>query len=456
MGSVLGVCSLASCLPSLSGCCGAQILCCCGPAACGLCCKTCPSCKNSTSSRIGYILLLLLGFITSCIMQAPGIRDKMDKIPHLCNNKYIKEETCNNLVGYLAVYRVCFAMAAFFLLMALITIKVKSSKDRRSSFQNGFWFIKLILFIGLIVAAFFIPKGSFSVVWMYVGMIGASLFIVIQLIMLIDFAYSWSESWVEKHEESGSKCWLAGLMISTGGMYILCIAASTLLFIFYAKNSECGLNKFFILFNIFLIILVSVLAIHPKVQQSQPSSGLLQAAVIATYTVYITWSGLSNEPDDKCNPSGLLLKNSNLVPNFDGQTIIAAVVLFVTAVYSCVKRTSSRGKSAINSSSAEEILISEQSNDEESKVSFKGQNVYDNEESEVAYNYSLFHVAMMLASLYIMMTLTNWYSPRGSDFSKLTSSWATVWVKIASSWVCFGLYTWTLVAPLLFPDRDFM
>ena len=33
--------------------------------------------------------------------------------------------------------------------------------------------------------------------------------------------------------------------------------------------------------------------------------------------------------------------------------------------------------------------------------------------------------------------------------------WTSVWVKVVSQWVTVGLYCWTLVAPLLFPDRDF-
>jgi serine incorporator 1/3 len=32
---------------------------------------------------------------------------------------------------------------------------------------------------------------------------------------------------------------------------------------------------------------------------------------------------------------------------------------------------------------------------------------------------------------------------------------ASVWVKIISSWLCIGLYLWSLVAPILLPDRDF-
>lgn len=50
---------------------------------------------------------------------------------------------------------------------------------------------------------------SFTV-WFYIGMAGAFCFILIQLVLLIDFAHSWNESWVEKMEEGNSRCWYAG------------------------------------------------------------------------------------------------------------------------------------------------------------------------------------------------------------------------------------------------------
>lgn len=37
----------------------------------------------------------------------------------------------------------------------------------------------------------------------------------------------------------------------------------------------------------------------------------------------------------------------------------------------------------------------------------------------------------------------------------LSSPWTAVWVKICSSWAGLLLYLWTLVAPLVLPDRDF-
>ena len=84
-----------------------------------------------------YTLFLLLGFILSCVMLSPGIRHKLNKIPQFCDK--IGPETCDKMVGYMAVYRVGFAMASFYVLMALITIKVTASRDPRAKIHNGFW-----------------------------------------------------------------------------------------------------------------------------------------------------------------------------------------------------------------------------------------------------------------------------------------------------------------------------
>ena len=117
---------------------------------------------------------------------------------------------CNILVGYKAVYRLCFGLAMFYLLLSLLMIKVKSSSDPRAAIHNGFWFFKFAAAIAIIIGAFFIPEGTFTTVWFYVGMAGDFCFILIQLVLLIDFVHSWNESWVEKMEEGNSRCWYAG------------------------------------------------------------------------------------------------------------------------------------------------------------------------------------------------------------------------------------------------------
>jgi len=88
------------------------------------------------------------------------------------------------------------------------------------------------------------------------------------------------------------------------------------------------------------------------------------------------------------------------------------------------------------------------------EVESGGAKVWDNEGEAVAYSWSFFHVMFALATLYVMMSLTHWYKPT-SDLTTLADNEASVWVKIISSWMCLGLYLWSLVAPVLLPDREF-
>ncbi|KAF6029787.1 SERINC3 [Bugula neritina] len=85
-----------------------------------------------------------------------------------------------------------------------------------------------------------------------------------------------------------------------------------------------------------------------------------------------------------------------------------------------------------------------------------GQEVYDNEKDGVAYSYCFFHFMFMLASFYAMMTLTNWFQPEVlNGVVQLSNSMPAMWVKISSSWVCFIIYIWTLIAPLVCSNREF-
>ena len=53
-----------------------------------------------------------------------------------------------------------------------------------------------------------------STVWFYFGAVGSFIFIIIQLILLIDFAYSWNKVWVENAEDGENKGWFAGTRLT--------------------------------------------------------------------------------------------------------------------------------------------------------------------------------------------------------------------------------------------------
>lgn len=324
-------------------------------------------------------------------------------------------------------------------------IGVKASKDPRGGIQNGFWGIKYLIVIGICVGAFFIPEGDFDYVWMIFGMIGGFLFILIQLILIVDFAHSWAERWVGNYEETNSKTWYVALLGATFALLAVAVTGIVLLFIYFTSPGECTLNKFFISFNLILCFFSCVVSILPKVQEHQPKSGLLQSSIVSCYVVYLTWSGVSNSPDSQCNPGFLpFITKNNQTDVFDKESIVGLVIWMLTVIYSTLRSGSSSGKMAVTSDTDNVIENEEGKTNKES----------DDEAEKITYNWSFFHFVFALASLYIMMTLTNWYSPN-STLKTLNANSASMWVKIVSSWLCILLYIWSMIAPMLLQHRDF-
>ena len=108
----------------------------------------------------------------------------------------------------------------------------------------------------------------FLSVWFYVGMAGAFCFILIQLVLLIDFVHSWNESWVEKMEEGNSRCWYADLLSATALNHLLSLVAIILFFVYYTHPASCAENKAFISVNMLLCLGASIMSILPKIQVS--------------------------------------------------------------------------------------------------------------------------------------------------------------------------------------------
>ncbi|KAM9064583.1 serine incorporator 3 [Sarcophilus harrisii] len=471
MGAVLGAFSVASWIPCL-----------CSSASC-LLCSCCPNAKNSTLTRLIYAIILLLGTAVSFIMLTEPLDVQLKKIPGFCEGGFkIKNnddttDICDVLVGYKAVYRVNFALAIFFFLFFLLMLKVKSSKDPRAAVHNGFWFFKIVAIVGLMVGSFYIPEGPFSTVWYYTGMCGAFLYILIQLILLVDFAHSCNENWVNRMEEGNARCWYAVLLSCTSFCYILSFIGVVLLFVFYTKADACTENKLFISLNLIFCIVVSIVSILPKIQEFQPRSGLLQSSIITLYTIYLTWSAMSNEPDRTCNPSLLSIVTQITTPTLtpwnttvsvstigpplsqnrrwlDSENFFGLMIFVLCLLYSTIRSSNNSQVNKLTLSGSDSVILDDTSSNSPKDVE-DGQprRAVDNEKDGVQYSYSAFHLMMFLASLYIMMTLTNWQRP-DVEFQTVIHKWP-VWVKIVSSWFCLILYLWTLMAPLILTNRDF-
>jgi len=212
---------------------------CCGAATCSAVCSACGKCNNSMATRIAYAVILLLNSILSWVMLSDWAIKKLEHA--LLDYTTI---TCNGgqCYGYVAVHRINFALGFFHFILALLLIGVKSTRDTRSAIQNGFWGPKLVAWLGLIVITFLIPDQFFIVWGKYVALVGAVLYILLGLVLLVDLAHTWAEYCLEKVEAEESRVWKVLLVGSTLTMYLGAIAMTIVMYIFFAR-SGCSMNQ---------------------------------------------------------------------------------------------------------------------------------------------------------------------------------------------------------------------
>lgn len=76
------------------------------------------------------------------------------------------------------------------------------------------------------------------------------------------------------------------------------------------------------------------------------------------------------------------------------------------------------------------------------------------------FQYTWFHVIFAIAAMYVAMLLTDWNVVRTASKQVDTDqdvyigrSEVAMWMRVVSSWMCMLLYMWSLLAPVVMPDR---
>ncbi|EEF45400.1 probable serine incorporator isoform X1 [Ricinus communis] len=404
---------------------------CCATMTCGLCTSV-ASGISKKSARLAYCGLFGLSLIVSWILREFGA-PLIEKLP------WIKSSVTHSKEWFQiqAVLRVSLGNFLFFAIFALIMIGVKDQNDRRDSWHHGGWIAKMVIWLLLLVLMFFMPNVVIAI-YGIISKFGAGLFLLVQVIILLDFTHSWNDAWVEKDEQK----WYIALLVVSVVCYLAAFAFSGVLFIWFnPSGQDCGLNIFFIVMTMILAFVFAIIALHPTVNGS-----LLPASVISIYCAYVCYTGLSSEPHDYvCN--GLHNKTKAVSTS---TLILGMLTTILSVLYSAVRAGSSTTflspPSSPKASDAKKPLLEEQLEE--------GKEKKETEARPVSYSYTFFHLIFALASMYSAMLLSGWTS--SSESSDLIDvGWTSVWVRICTEWVTAGLYVWTLLAPLLFPDREF-
>lgn len=402
------------------------------------------ACSKSTATRAVYVAQFILVSIVAYVFSYWAYKWLPD-VPVL---KECKDGVV--CAGALTVFRITFGLTLYHAALCVFLIGVRSSTDWRATIQDGWFPVKFIALVGLIVVSFFIPNSFFKV-YGWIMVVGAGFFIIVQLVLLIEFAYSWAETWLLKMEDEemdGTKKWYTILLTATFTLIAGGLALTIASYKFFS-GSGCGVNTFFITFNLIAALIYCVLSITPKVREGRPSSGLLQSAVIFLYSAYLVWSSMMSEPtSDGCNPfSGFSQGSASQTISL----ILGAVFTVISVVYATVKAGSSSDELLGTGSDVEKPLVQSEGGEDGEAVVHP-----DDEKEGTRYNYSFFHISFALGAMYVCMLLTNWMTITGIDNQGVAvdTGNVSVWVKIVSSWVTIAMYLWTLAAPVLLPDRE--
>ncbi|KAL8699260.1 MAG: hypothetical protein Q9201_006104 [Fulgogasparrea decipioides] len=461
---------------------------CCGAAACSAICNQCGIFKSSMATRIAYAFLLLVNSIVSWLMLTPWALKKLEHLTLDYVNISCQGKQC---YGYVAVQRVNFALGLFHFILAILLLGVKSSRDGRASLQNGYWGPKIIVWIAFVVLTFFIPETFFQVWGQYIALAGAMLFVLLGLILLVDLAHTWAEYCLDKIETTDSRGWRVLLIGSTLGMFTASFAMTIIMYIFFAQ-SGCAMNQAAITINLLVLLLITAVSVHPTVQEYNPKAGLAQAAMVAVYCTYLTMSAVSMEPDDQhCNP---LIRASG---TRTASIVLGAIVTMLTIAYTTTRAATQGIALGTNASHAysklgsdeeggnEHSLIDQQptsrrqmraealraaveagslpanalddsdsdSDDEDSDSGNGRRRGKDDERGGTQYNYSLFHFIFLLATTWVATLLTQNIDYEAEGVAAVGRTYWASWVKIVSSWVCYAIYGWSLLAPVVMPGR---
>ena len=469
---------------------------------------------SSIATRIMYAVIFMLNSLLSWMAMSNSITKLVEKLTwglFKFGNLYCKDE--EGCIGFTSVQRINFSLGMLHLMLAGLLVGVRSTKNPRAVIQNGYWMTKLFVLTTLIVLSYLIPDRFFVIWGNYFSTVFSTIFIGIGLILLVDFAHEWAETCIEKIEEGeispdnyygddedgdgvgicrcdfqGASFWKKVLIGGTLSMYSGVIIMTTLMYMYFAQEG-CSMNKFVITMNVICTLVITGFSITPMVQEYNPNAGLAQSSMCCVYCTYLIFSACLSEPDDKmCNP--LIRSDGTRTMT----VIVGAIFTFGAVAYTTTRAAAnsafnhggSSSTMATISASTDQILtrppttrksmryealrqavnegslpqsalddyLSEE--DESYETADREYSVTGEEYGATKYSYVLFHIIFFLATQYIaaLLTINVGVSNETDAFVPVGRTYFNTWLKVASSWVCYVLYGWTLVAPAVLPDRS--
>ncbi|KAF2532538.1 hypothetical protein F2Q70_00030233 [Brassica cretica] len=367
----------------------------------------------------------------------------------------------------------------FYFVMFLSTLGTSKTHSSRDKWHSGWWSAKLIMWPALTIIPFLLPS---TIILLYgeLAHFGAGVFLLIQLISVISFITWLNECY--QSQKDAERCHVRVMLLATTS-YTVCIVGVILMYIWYAPDSSCLLNIFFITWTLFLIQLMTSIALHPKV-----NADYLTPALMGLYVVFICWCAIRSEPvGENCNRKAaasnrtdwltiILMTSIALHPKVNADYLTPALMgLYVVFICWCAIRSEPVGENCNRKAAASNrtdwltiisfvvallaMVIATFSTGIDSQCfQFKKDVCSEGEEEEVEedgvpYGYGFFHFVFATGAMYFAMLLIGWNTHHPMKKWTIDVGWTSTWVRIVNEWVAVCVYIWMLMAPIVLKTR---
>eukprot|EP00667_Euglena_gracilis_P012397 EG_transcript_12736 len=368
-------------------------------------------------TKVAYTGFLLVGSLIALCLK-DGLHGLTEHLHFLASGACEVESLRDLCYGHSTVFRISFALAVFYAIHLLLSFDCGAAcggAGLQDRIQTRLFGLKTLIFITLLVVSLF-PSVSFLSIYAKFALAGSGLFIIMQILVLLDFAYEWNDAWAKREEPK----YTALLLFSSLGFFSLACVLIGFMYHWFAAGEDCGTNAAFIHITLIAGLLYILVAIRLE------HASILPATFVFLYSTLLCYSAIqSGSTSQECNR----LWSGQPEQGLSGQVMLSSAVAIFTLLYSCLSSSASAG--------AFQLLPTDE--DEEHASGSAG-------------HFGLFHFVMVLGSMYMAMILTDWNT---NTEGAANHSTAAMWVKISAQWVTIIAYVWTMFAPLIFTDREF-
>lgn len=425
------------------GCCLTSALCCAGQALCSCLCMPCAKAgvEAKNFAKIGFVIHQIFWIGISLLLMVSA-KKLVDKFPAEMLNCPDASGGSSSCLGASSIIRMSFALTVFHLFMFVVVI---TRNKVAAAFHDGCWLTKILLVAGVFTGSMWI-NNSFMVTYMNLSKYVSTVFLIYQALLMLLVSYKINDTLVSNFNKDPTSCskWI---LILVSAFFL---SATVYTLIKQYKDFSCGSNTF-----IMIISTVAVIAMHVLVFfKPRPDASILTSSIASVYILYLQWSALSSDQNSQCNP------NLNQGSNVFWQIFLGLFVTFVSLGMSGATIKSEDEPEHDKEKEAEsddEDTKTKPILDENQRASQKKHKLAESHVFAISNATIIFQVTMIFSAIYLAMLCTNWGSvtvfDNTTDFFQ--HSQGSFWLKIVAQWFTIGIFLFSLVGPMLFPNRDF-